>query len=111
MSRAAKLDLRRFQQELAARLAAKTTAQVEQSRLGLACAGQQWLIRLADAGEVINVPHVAGVPLTKPWYLGIANIRGNLYSVIDFAAFLDARPDASPTTIARSRLVLFGPRV
>jgi hypothetical protein len=39
MGRAAKLDLRAFQQELAARLAAKTTQQVEQSRLGLACAG------------------------------------------------------------------------
>ena len=111
MSRAAKLDLRRFQQELAARLAAKTTAQVEQSRLGLDCAGQQWLIRLADAGEVINVPAVAAVPLTKPWYMGISNIRGNLYSVVDFAAFLDGGSDASPATIARSRLVLFGPRV
>ena len=41
MARAAKLDLRAFQQELAARLAAKTTQQVEQSRLGLACAGKQ----------------------------------------------------------------------
>ena len=27
---------------------------------------------------------MATVPLTKPWYLGIANIRGNLYSIIDF---------------------------
>ena len=52
MARAGKLNLRAFQQELATRLAAKTTAQVEQSRLGLACAGSQWLIRLADAGEV-----------------------------------------------------------
>ena len=88
MARAAKLDLRAFQQELAARLAAKTTQQVEQSRLGLACAGKQWLIRLADAGEVIAVPTLATVPLTRPWYLGISNIRGNLYSVIDFAGFL-----------------------
>jgi twitching motility protein PilI len=87
MARAAKLDLRAFQQELAARLAAKTTQQVEQSRLGLACAGRQWLIRLADAGEVIAVPTLATVPLTRPWYLGISNIRGNLYSVIDFAGF------------------------
>src|SRR6185295_15887268 len=35
MARAAKLDLRAFQQELAARLAAKTTQQVEQARLVL----------------------------------------------------------------------------
>jgi len=33
MARAGKLNLRAFQQELATRLAAKTTAQVEQSRL------------------------------------------------------------------------------
>jgi len=78
MARAAKLDLRAFQQELATRLAAKTAAQVEQSRLGIACAGAQWLIRLADAGEVIAMPLTASVPMTKPWYLGIANIRGNL---------------------------------
>lgn len=111
MARAAKLNLRAFQQELATRLAAKTTAQVEQSRLGLACGGSQWLIRLADAGEVIAVPTVATVPLTKPWYLGIANIRGNLYSIIDFGAFLGHDTDPSPPGTAPARLVLFGPRV
>jgi hypothetical protein len=58
MARAAKLDLRTFQQELAARLASKTAAQVESSRLGLACGDEQWLIRLADAGEVITVPPI-----------------------------------------------------
>jgi twitching motility protein PilI len=111
MARAGKLNLRAFQQELATRLAAKTTAQVEQSRLGLACAGSQWLIRLADAGEVIAVPTVATVPLTRSWYLGISNIRGNLYSIIDFSAFLGH--DIEPTTpgTAPARLVLFGPRV
>ncbi|HKE41467.1 MAG TPA: chemotaxis protein CheW [Casimicrobiaceae bacterium] len=110
MARAARLDLRAFQQELATRLAAKTAAQVEQSRLGVACAGAQWLIRLADAGEVIAVPAVATVPLTQSWYLGIANIRGNLYGVIDFAAFL--RESSEPAaTGAGARLVLFGPRV
>jgi len=63
MARAAKLDLRAFQMELATRLAAKTTAQVEQSRLGIACAGRQWLIRLADAGEVIALPLTAVLAL------------------------------------------------
>ncbi len=111
MARAAKLNLRAFQQELATRLAAKTTAQVEQSRLGLACAGQQWLIRLADAGEVIAVPTVATVPLTKPWFLGVANIRGNLYSVIDFGAFLSHPVEAVAPGTNQVRLVLFGPRV
>ena len=111
MARAAKLDLRAFQQELATRLAAKTSAQVEQSRLGLACAGAQWLIRLADAGEVIALPTVASVPMTRPWYLGIANIRGNLYGCIDFAGFLGHEAEPTATGASTSRLVLFGPRV
>ena len=111
MARAGKLNLRAFQQELATRLAAKTTAQVEQSRLGLACAGSQWLIRLADAGEVIAVPTIATVPLTRSWYLGISNIRGNLYSIIDFSAFLGHDIEPTPPGAAPARLVLFGPRV
>jgi len=111
MARAAKLDLRAFQQELATRLAAKTAAQVEQSRLGVGCAGEQWLIRLADAGEVIAIPQLATVPRTKPWYLGIANIRGNLYGVIDFAGFLGRPVDVTGPGAGQPRLVLFGPRV
>jgi twitching motility protein PilI len=106
MARAAKLDLRTFQQELASRLAQKTTAQVQSSRLGLAAGGVRWLIRLGDAGEVVTVPAIVPVPLTRPWYLGVANIRGNLYSVIDFAKFL-AR-DNPPG--GQARLVLFGDR-
>lgn len=103
----AKLDLRTFQQELATRLASKTVAQVESSRLGLASGGEQWLIRLADVGEVIAVPPLASVPHTQPWFLGVANIRGNLCSVIDFAGFMGR--DATVLT-AQNRLVLFGAR-
>lgn len=107
MARAAKLDLRTFQQELASRLATKTAAQVESSRLGLACGGERWLVRLADAGEVVTLPEIVPVPLTKPWYLGVANIRGNLYSVVDFGRYLGRE---APGTASQSRLVLFGPR-
>jgi twitching motility protein PilI len=107
MARAAKLDLRAFQQELATRLASKTAAQVESSRLGLASGGDQWLVRLGDAGEVVAVPPVTAVPHTQHWHLGVANVRGNLYSVVDFARFL-GRESAGVTP--QSRLVLFGPR-
>jgi len=111
MARAGKIDLRVFQQELAARLAGKTTAEVESSRLGLASAGRQWLIRLADAGEVIALPQLATVPLTKAWFLGVANIRGNLYGVVDFAGFLGHEVAAPHAAAGASRLILFGPRV
>ncbi len=102
-----KLDLRTFQQELATRLASKTSAQVESSRLGLSSGGEQWLIRLADVGEVIAVPPIASVPHTQAWFLGIANIRGNLCTVVDFAGFMGR----DPTVLApQNRLVLFGTR-
>ena len=108
MARAAKLDLRTFQQELASRLATKTTAQVESSRLGLSCGGDRWLIKLADAGEVVTIPQIVPVPLTRPWFLGVANIRGNLFSVVDFAKFLSRETPAGGG--GQTRLVLFGPR-
>ena len=107
MSRAARLDLRSFQRELATRLATKTAAQVESSRLGLACAEARWLIRLSDAGEVIAVPPIVPVPLTKPWFLGLANIRGSLYSVIDFRGFLCG---ANVAPAGAARLILLNAR-
>lgn len=106
MARAAKLDLRTFQRELASRLASKTVAQVASSRLGLSCGGERWLIKLADAGEVMTMPLVVPVPLTRPWYLGVANIRGNLYSIVDFSRFLNRETSAGG---GQARLVLFGP--
>ena len=108
--RAARIDLRSFQDELATRLAARTVAQVESSRLGLACGGERWLVRLADAAEVIAVPSLASVPLTQPWFLGLANIRGNLYTVVDFAGFLGRESAATHGSSAQSRLILFGER-
>jgi twitching motility protein PilI len=111
MPRTSKLDLRAFQQELARRLASKTSAQVESSRLGLAFGGENWLVKLPDAGEVIPLPLIATVPLTRSWFLGIANIRGNLYSVVDFAAFMGRGATAlTRGSGSQARLVLFGER-
>jgi twitching motility protein PilI len=107
MTRAARLDLRSFQQELASRLAAKTAAQVESSRLGIRCGDERWLIRLSDAGEVIAVPPVVPVPLTHRWFLGLANIRGNLFSVIDFPAFLGRAPVVLDNL---ARMIVLSPR-
>jgi len=108
MARPARIDLRTFQKELASRLATKTAAQVESSRLGLSSGGARWLVRLADAGEVITMPSIVKVPMTREWFLGVANIRGNLFSVVDFAGFLGHE---APPVAAATRLVLFGPRV
>ncbi|HZN86145.1 MAG TPA: chemotaxis protein CheW [Burkholderiales bacterium] len=103
---AQRISLRDYQRELAERLRAADSAR-NASKLGLQVGAQRWLIDLAEAGEVIPVPPITPVPLTQPWFRGVANIRGNLCSVVDFAAFLGASP-APPGE--QARLVLFGAR-
>lgn len=75
--------------------------------LGFESGGEYWLVDLAAVGEVLPVPALVGVPLTKPWFRGIANIRGTLYSVTDLAAFHGFDP--TPATL-QTRLLLAGPR-
>ncbi|MFY9329977.1 MAG: chemotaxis protein CheW [Georgfuchsia sp.] len=78
-----------------------------QSLLGFESGGEYWLVDLANAGEVLPVPAITDVPLTKPWFCGIANIRGTLYSVTDLAAFHGH--GATPIRM-QSRLLLVGGR-
>ena len=47
-----------------------------------------WLVSLADTEEVIPVPPIVKVPGARRWFRGVANIRGNLYAVSDFADFM-----------------------
>jgi twitching motility protein PilI len=110
MARAERLDLRAFQQELSERLKHKTAAEVGNLRLALECAGASWLVRLADTGEVLPLPAVTPVPLTKPWFVGIANVRGALHGVIDFTGFVNRRNDARGPVAPQARLVLLGSR-
>jgi twitching motility protein PilI len=103
---AEKLSLRDYQRDLAERLRAAESSQ-NVSMLALQVGEQGWLVDLGDASEVIPVPPITPVPLTKPWFKGVTNIRGNLFSVVDFPAFLGAAP---VSVAAESRLLLIGDR-
>ena len=107
MARPGKINLRAFQQELSERLKHKTAAQVDSLRLALECGGISWLVRLGDTGEVLPMPDPVPVPLTKPWFLGVANIRGGLYGMVDFGAFLTGKQSVRS---GGARLVLLGTR-
>src|SRR5204863_6824083 len=77
------------------------------SKLGVQVGGQSWLVDLAEAAEVLPVPPVRALPLTKSWFRGVANMRGNLYSVVDFGAFLGGTP---AVVSEQSRLLLLSER-
>ncbi|HMH18840.1 MAG TPA: chemotaxis protein CheW [Burkholderiales bacterium] len=85
---AKQLSLRDFQQGLAQRLREAQTEAEPTSRLGVQAGSRHWLLKLDDAGEMLPLPEISSVPLTKPWYTGLANIRGVLSSVVDFSAFM-----------------------
>jgi len=102
-----RLSLRDYQRELAERLRLADSAR-SASKLGVQVGSETWLIDLVEAGEVIPVPPITHVPLTQPWFRGVANVRGNLYSVVDFAAFVGV---SSVELTERSRLVLLGERL
>ncbi len=80
-------SLRKFQESLAARLREAAGEPVSTSRLGLQSGARNWMLKLEDAGEIVPVPDVTPVPLTKPWFLGLANVRGVLVSVVDLSRF------------------------
>lgn len=102
---AQKTSLRDFQHYLAGRLSSAAQGGRAASWLGLQAGDQAWLVDLADSGEIIQAPQISPVPLTLPWFSGIANIRGNLFAVADFSAFCGGRPSAIN---ASSRLLLVG---
>jgi len=89
---AKQISLREFQHGLAQRLREAQAETEPTSRLGVQAGSRNWLLKLDDAGEMLPLPEISGVPLTKAWYLGLANIRGVLASVVDFAAFTGGEP-------------------
>ncbi len=101
-----KTSLREYQRQLSARLA-NPEGRETISKLGIRSGGSSWLIDLADAGEVIPVPAMLAVPLTHPWFRGVTNVRGSLYCVLDFSAFLGHEP---MVVDQRSRLLLIAER-
>ncbi len=79
--------LREFQSALSERLRRAQNAPLASNRLGLQIGTRRVLVDLADAGEILAVPDVTPVPLTKAWYRGLANVRGNLLGIVDLSLF------------------------
>ena len=99
-------SLQEYQRELSERLRSAAGGR-SASKLGVRIGEENWLVELVDAGEVIPVPPITAVPLTHHWFKGVTNIRGNLYSVVDFPAFLGG---AAAKLDDQARLLLVGER-
>ena len=103
-----RISLREFQKNLSARLGSAQRGESARALLAVESGrGEQsrWLLDLADSGEVAPLTGLTPVPLTKSWFAGIANIRGTLYSVVDFSAFRGGELTPQNT---EARLLLIG---
>jgi twitching motility protein PilI len=102
---AKKTSLRDFQEYLAGRLLGAAQGRGTSSWLGVRAGDDNWLIDLSDSGEIVQAPKLTAVPLTRPWFAGIANIRGSLYAVADFSVFCGGVPTPRNNN---TRLLLVG---
>lgn len=91
---ARRTGLREFQLSVAERIRTAATRAALSSRLGFQVGADNWFVALHQVNEVIPVPPMVPVPLTHSWFRGVANVRGNLYSMVDFSAFQGGEPIA-----------------
>ena len=100
-----RFSLRDFQQQVLDRLQVQKSGVAKTSSLGVLIGSENWLVDMKDISEVIPVPAMTPVPLTKSWYCGVANVRGNLHGIIDLDGFMNS---ARTQMESSSRVMLLG---
>ncbi|MCV0441038.1 MAG: chemotaxis protein CheW [Hydrogenophaga sp.] len=87
-------SLKELQERLAQRLTAAKTEAVTATWLAVEASGRPYLLPLVQSGEIFPWSPLQRVPYTKPWYAGVASLRGGLHGVIDLARLVDAATGA-----------------
>jgi twitching motility protein PilI len=98
-------SLKELQERLARRLTAARTEAATASWLAVEAGSSRYLLPLVQSGEIFPWSPVQGVPYTKPWYVGVANLRGGLHGVIDLAGLVAGHPSQVERVTSESRLV------
>lgn len=103
--------LRDFQSRLASRLQEARVSGVAASWLAVEAGGKRLLLPLSHAGEIFGWTRPQIVPYVRPWFLGVANLRGGLSGIVDVGAFLlDSAPSVrTEVALNQSRLVALNP--
>jgi twitching motility protein PilI len=94
---ARRTGLREYQLSVAERLRTAATRATLSSKLGFRVGDANWFAALHQVSEVIPMPPLVPVPLTEPWFRGVANVRGNLYGIVDLSAFQGGEPASAGT--------------
>lgn len=101
--------LKELQHRLAERMQAAREQPSTASWLAVEAAGVGLLFSLGQAAEIFTPVPMKAVPYAEPWLVGVANLRGGLYTVVDLAAFLGLREAGGAGS--GSRLVTLNPEL
>lgn len=80
--------LRELQTRLASRLQAARSEGVSAAWLAVQSGGGNYLFPLVQSGEIFPLTQIQAVPYARPWFLGVMNLRGGLFGVVDLISFL-----------------------
>lgn len=85
-------QLREYQNNILAKLenAKKDGAAASAGHLGVIIGKMNVLVNLQEISETLPITHIKQVPLVKPWFLGLVNVRGVLYAINDIAQLLES---------------------
>ena len=86
------VKLREFSTQLAQRLKDAPNLPTEPTRLAVRIGVDNFLVEMGFAAEIVALPDIARVPWTKPWYRGLANVRGRLVGVVDLQHLTGREP-------------------
>ncbi len=76
--------------------------------IGFRLGAERFVTSRADVREVLPIPEqVTRVPGAKPWLRGIANLRGQLLTVVDLKSFLGA---GTPAADRQARVLVVASR-
>jgi twitching motility protein PilI len=91
---AEKIQLKDYQKSILDKLESikKDGALAPVSYLGVSIGGRYVLVDLLEISETLVTVDIQPIPLVKPWFLGMSNIRGTLYAINDLVRLLDDKP-------------------
>lgn len=98
-------QLREYQSSILARLenAKKAGAEAPAGYLGVVIGSKNVLVSLQEISETLPIMDIHRIPIVKPWFLGVANVRGVLYAINDLAQLLE---NTFTTVSSNARLLL-----
>ena len=94
--------LRELQTRLADRLQIARTQGVAASWLAVEAGDGKYLFPLSQSGEIFPWAGTQPVPYTQAWFVGVANLRGGLFGVVDLASYVTGQAPTQKNELARS---------